>query len=125
MAGWKNPPIDFSFKALKDADQFTKRVTGNMLRQVVTRSPVDTGAFRSNHRVGVGHVNDKTDKNETDQNGALTQGLATIAQGGGIGKVVYISNSLPYSLKLENGHSKQAPLGVYALSFKSVVDSLK
>lgn len=126
MAGWQNPPIDFGFAVLKDADQFAKRAAGNMLRQVITRSPVDTGAYRANHRIGVGHVNYTADKQYTDGSGSLSQGIAVIEQGGGIGKVVYISNNLPYALRLENGWSKdQAPYGVYALAFKSVVDSLK
>lgn len=121
---WKNPPINFGFKVLEDADDFSKKVAGEMLQQVVTRSPVDSGAFRGNHRVGVGSVDTTADKSQTENN-ALQKGLATIQSGGGLGKIVHISNSLPYATKIEFGHSMQAPNGVYALSFQSVVNKYK
>ena len=90
---WKNAPINFGFKVLEDADDFSKKVAGEMLQQVVTRSPVDSGAFRGNHRVGVGSVDTTADKSQTENN-ALQRGLATIQSGGGLGKIVHISNSL-------------------------------
>lgn len=122
---WSRPPIDFSFTVLKDADNLTKKIAGAMLQGVVLRSPVDSGAFRGNHRVGVNHINVSYDIHEIDKggNGTIQKGLGVIEQGGGIGKVVYISNSLPYALRLENGWSKgQAPHGVYAITFQSVLN---
>lgn len=121
---WDNAPINFGFKVLKDADDLTKKITGEMLQGVVMRSPVDTNAYRSNHRVGIGSVNTKADKQEVG-GGALTQGLTTIASSGGIGKLVFVSNSLPYALRLENGWSKQHPKGIYALTFRAVVDKYR
>lgn len=120
---WRNPPINFGVKALKDADKLTKRITGEMLQQVVLRSPVDTGAFRGNHRVGIGSLDPNA--NKTDTSSPLQKGLATIQSGGGLGKLVLISNSLPYAIRLENGYSQQAPLGIYSLSFMSVVSKYK
>lgn len=119
---WNNPPIDFSFKVLGDADKLTKRIAGDMLQSVIMRSPVDTGQYRGNHRIGINSIN--TLAND-DTNGALEQGIATITAGAGVGKVVYLSNSLPYAVPLENGHSKQAPQGVYALAFQEVVNKYK
>lgn len=120
---WKNAPINFGVKALKDADKLTKRITGEMLQQVVLRSPVDTGAFRGNHRVGIGALDPNA--NKADTSSPLQKGLATIQSGGGLGKLVLISNSLPYAIRLENGYSQQAPLGIYSLSFMSVVSKYK
>lgn len=121
---WQNAPINFSFRILKDADSLTKKITAAMLQQVVMRSPVDTGAFRGNHRVMVGSPDFSYDRGQVDRAGGnvLQKGLAIIASGGGVGKIVYISNSLPYSVRLERGWSMQAPAGVYSLSFKSVLD---
>ena len=121
---WKNAPINFGFQVLEDADDFSKKVAREVLQQVVTRSPVDSGAFRGNHRVGVGSVDTTADKSQTE-NTAIQRGVATIQAGGGIGKIVYISNSLPYATKIEFGHSMQAPNGVYALSFQSAVNKYK
>ena len=121
---WKNAPINFGIKVLKDADDLTKKITGDMLQQVITRSPVDSGAFRGNHRVGIGAVDATANKDDTEN--PLQKGLATIQAGGGLGKIVNISNSLPYAIRLENGWSeKQAPLGVYSISFMNVVNKYK
>jgi hypothetical protein len=39
--------------------------------------------------------------------------------------VLYIQSNLPYSVPLENGHSTQAPTGVYAVSFNGVIQAYK
>ena len=123
MAGWKNSPRNFGLKCLKDADNLTKKITGDMLQQVIVRSPVSTGAFRGNHRVGIGKVDPNA--NNADTSNPLQKGLATIQSSGGLGKLILISNSLPYAIRLENGYSQQAPLGIYSLSFMSVVSKYK
>ena len=121
---WKNPPQNMTLKLLSEADALTKKITGEMLTTVIVRSPVSTGAYRNNHRVSVGNVDNSFDVNDTG-NDALSKGIRTIQAGGGLGKIVYISNSLPYAEKLENGYSQQAPQGVYSLSFLSVVSKYR
>lgn len=121
---WRNRPSSFSLQLISEADDLTKKITGEMLQQVITRSPVDTGAFRQNHRVSVGSVDNSFDVSDTG-NDALSKGIRTIQSGGGIGKIVYISNSLPYAERLENGWSGQAPQGVYSLAFLSVVSKYR
>ena len=121
---WNNQPSNFTLQLLSEADDLTKKITGDMLQQVVTRSPVDTGAYRSNHRVSIGNVDTSYDASDTS-NGAISKGIRTIQAGCGLGKVVHISNSLPYAAKIEFGHSMQAPNGVYALSFMNVVNKYK
>ena len=120
---WKNAPSKFSLEVLKEADDLSKRIAGEMLQGVVAQSPVDTGAFRGNHRVSVGTIDTTANKSETSN--PLQKGIATIQSGGGLGKVVYISNSLPYSVVLENGGSQQAPLGIYSLTFMNVVNKYR
>ena len=124
---WKNPPINFGFQVLEDADDFSKKVAGEMLQRVVVETPIDTSAARQNWRVGVDSVNTLVDENETDGSGqgAIRNGLATIQSGGGIGKVVYVSNSIRYITALNNGHSMQAPKNFVELSFQSVVNKYK
>ena len=124
---WKNAPINFGVKALKDADKFTKRITGEMLQQVVVATPIDTSAARQNWRVGVGVINPKADTKDTDGSGqgAINRGIATIQSGGGIGKVVYISNSLKYIKKLNNGWSMQAPKNFMQIAFMNVVNKYR
>ena len=124
---WKNAPINFGFKVLEDADDFSKKVAGEMLQRVVVQTPIDTSAARQNWRVGVDSVNTLVDENETDGSGqgAIRKGIATIQAGGGIGKIVYISNSLRYIERLNNGWSMQAPANFVGLTFQSVVNKYK
>ena len=93
---WKNAPIDFGFKVLKDADQLTKKITGEMLQKVILASPVDSGQYRNSHRVSVDSDDLSMDAVSTDKsgNGTLQKGIATIQSGGGLGKVVKIQNNL-------------------------------
>ena len=123
---WKNPPINFGVKALKDADKFTKKITGEMLQQVVVATPVDTGQARGNWRVSVGMVDKKTDQTEDKSGqGSIGRGIATIQSGGGIGKIVYISNSLRYIERLNNGWSMQAPKNFMQIAFMNVVNKYR
>ena len=124
---WRNPPINFGVKALKDADKLTKRITGEMLATVVVATPIDTSAARQNWRVGVGAINPTADTKDTDGSGqgAINRGIATIQSGGGIGKVVYISNSLKYIKKLNDGWSMQAPKNFMQIAFMNVVNKYR
>lgn len=123
---WKNAPINFGVKALKDADKFTKRIAGEMLQQVVVATPVDTGQARGNWRVSVGVLDKKTDQTQDRSGqGSISNGIATIQSGGGIGKVVYISNSLKYIEKLNNGWSMQAPKNFMQIAFANVVNKYR
>lgn len=124
---WNNPPINFGAQVLRDADTFTKKITGEVLQKVVVASPVQTGAFRGNWRVAVNTVDKTIDESSLDKSGqgSINRGLATIASGGGLGKIVSISNSLPYSIKLNNGWSMQAPMNFVELSLQSVLNKYK
>lgn len=124
---WINAPIKFSTEVLKDADKLTKRVTGEVLQKVVVASPVDSGAFRGNWRTKVDTVDATVNIDDKDPSGqgAINQGLAVIASGAGVGKMVMISNSLPYAVRLNNGYSEQAPANFVELSVQSVVNKYK
>ena len=97
-----------------------------MLATVVVATPVDTGQARGNWRVSVGVVDKKTDQTQDRSGqGSISKGIATIQSGGGIGKVVYISNSLKYIEKLNNGWSMQAPKNFMQISFMNVVNKYR
>lgn len=124
--GWKNSPSQFGIQMLKDADTFTKKVTGEMLQGVIVATPVDTGQARSNWRVKVGSIDGTTDES-TDKSGqgAISKGIATIQSGGGLGKIVYLSNSLKYIEKLNDGWSMQAPKNFMQITFMNVVNKYR
>ena len=95
----------------------TKKLALEALKRVIQKSPVKTGQFRGNWNVS---VEDRDEKTTTDRDPegtkALLRGIATI---NGLGKArpIFVTNALPYAMRLENGYSKQAPLGMVAVTF--------
>jgi len=122
---WKNKPTNFALDVLKDADDHLKKIVGEVIQQVVVRSPVMDGEFRASHKVTL------ASPQTTYEKGFDLSGDATLAKGkkvastAKIGGLVYIQTLSPYGTRLENGWSQQAPNGVYALSFQSVVSKYK
>ena len=119
-------PSKFTLQVLRDGSELQRKITAAMLQGVVLKSPVDTGAFRSNHRVSIGSVDYTKDFQKIDKSGTTTiaDGMAKILSVQ-LGMRVFISNNLPYSIALENGHSGQAPLGIYSITFQSVTSRYK
>lgn len=122
---WENKPTNFAFIALKDADEHVQKIVGEVLQQVVVRSPVMDGEFRASHKVTLDSPDNTYEKN-IDASGASTiaEGLK-VAATAKIGGLVYVQSNSPYGDKLENGHSMQAPHGVYALTFQYVCEKYK
>ncbi|WP_241622691.1 HK97 gp10 family phage protein [Rosenbergiella australiborealis] len=123
--GWDFDPSAFAGKVEEDVGKHLRIISMAMLTEIVTRSPVDTGRFRANNQVSIGSP-DYSELATVDTSGATTiqQGSAVIAKGKPF-SVIYIQNNLPYAEPLENGHSKQAPTGVYANSFHGVSQAYK
>lgn len=120
MAGWSTPPTAFITQIEGDMTKQLRIIAMALLGEVISRSPVDTGRFRGNTTVTIGSPvfsNSQT----LDPTGA-----ATISKGASVlaglkpFSIIYIQNNLPYSEKLENGHSKQAPSGVFGLAFAGI-----
>lgn len=101
------------------------KIAMEALNRVVMKSPVDTGRFRANWTVAVGRQ-DLSTTEATDKSGA-----ATIAAGSQIilgqkgPAVIWLSNNLPYAQALENGHSKQAPMGMVALTYNELMQIVR
>lgn len=122
---WSIDPTAFGKQVEEDVGKRLRIISMALLAEVVQRSPVDTGRFRANNQVSIGSA-DYSQLSTTDQSGSATiqQGSAVIAQGKPY-SVIYIQNNLAYAEALENGHSQQAPTGVYAVSFHGVSQAYK
>lgn len=117
---WSTPPSLFSNVIEEELTKRVRVIAMAMLNQIVLRSPVDTGRFRGNNIVSLGApvytstVNvDPTGAETINQGLSAMTGLEPFTQ-------VFIQNNLPYAVPLEDGHSKQAPAGIYAVSFHGV-----
>lgn len=121
--GWSTPPSLFAGVVQEQVTQRVRAIAMAMLNEIVLRSPVDTGRFRGNNIVSVG-APVYTNTANVDPTGAETinrglsamSGLEPFTQ-------VFIQNNLPYAVPLEDGHSKQAPAGIYAVSFNGVAQA--
>lgn len=107
----------FAKKAGANADLVVRKVVLGVGKSVVEKSPVDTGRFRANWQHSVGEIDDSTSENVDPSGSAAVAGIAaSIDEQPASGVVHYLTNSLPYAIPLENGHSKQAPQGMTHLT---------
>lgn len=112
-------------KAKDRADLVVRKVALDVGSRVVLRSPVDTGRFRANWQYGVGAPVVKITETFDKSGQETIARIGTLAATARLGDVIYLSNSLPYALKLEGGSSKQAPggmVGLTVLEFQAAVD---
>ena len=122
---WTNKPTNFALDVVKNADDHLKKIVRDTLQQVVVRSPVMDGEFRASHKVTLDSPQTTYEKGfDLSGSTTLAEGL-NVASTAKIGGLVYIQTLSPYGTRLENGWSQQAPNGVYALSFQSVVSKYK
>ena len=110
-----------SFKA--DLDKFMKvevitahtenveQVEDYVYNQVVAKSPVKSGAYRANH-------NRTSNSPDYSFSKSKTSGREPAPTGGKF-PVFYVANGAPYAKRLEEGHSQQAPGGIYGLAANS------
>jgi hypothetical protein len=123
--GWSFPPSAFAVQIDDEVSAQVRAIALALLGEIIQKSPVDTGRFRGNNIVSIGSpvyatsVEVDPSGNETIRRGEMAlSGLKPYTQ-------VFIQNNLPYAERLENGHSSQAPTGIYGLSFIGVSEVYK
>lgn len=124
---WNKSLTAFADQAADDLTQEQREMAAYALNQIISRSPVSSGAYRGNHRVTVNSENHSYDLTHVDKTGqmTLTEGLRIIGQvRQPFGRIV-IQNNLPYGEALEDGYSKQAPAGVYSVATESTAERFK
>jgi hypothetical protein len=103
-------------KAKNRNDLFVRRLCLDIDRRLVLKSPVDKGRFRANWNIGYGSINTSTSEN-LDPTGSESIARANVELSGAkAGMQIFITNSLPYAQRLENGWSGQAPFGMVKLT---------
>ena len=97
-------------KAGDRADLVVRKVALDLMTKIVLKTPVDTGRARGHWGVGINSI---TYGSGLDKSGSAPIAEATVRlQGATAGDTVYIANNVPYIVRLEYGHSKQAPGGM-------------
>lgn len=130
----------FRKKNAKLRDQVVRKIVFDVGTRLVEKSPVGDasywtvpappgyvgGRFRANWQYGEGSVDYKTTEN-VDPSGSLSfANLNAKLKPDAAGKVHYLTNSLPYGPRLEEGYSRQAPNGfrrLTILEFQPIVEA--
>ena len=100
--------------ALRDrSNQAVRMLAFEALSRIVLRTPVDTGRARGNWNVGAGDPDRSVNIMGFDKTGMETiNRVRPLLDAAGPDQTLYVTNSLPYILPLEHGHSSQAPAGM-------------
>lgn len=133
-------PVSFGVQGSWDADfakflekevpemraELLRKAVGKLIRELVARSPLDTGRFRCSWVAGVDAANRDIPVFTVDDGGEgsierVLEALSELKQG----QKFIISNNLPYALMLEYGWSNQAPQGFVVQSIDSVESMLQ
>lgn len=108
-----------------DYEKVVRLAVLKVFKSIVKRSPVDTGAYRASHGITSGE-SPKGDQGvvSSEEAGGMSWNVSSAfleaeargwrwKMGDGM---IYIFNNQPYAQRLEEGHSGQAPRGVYSLA---------
>ena len=113
-----------------------KNMALRVLRGVVMKTPVDTGRARGNWQVNIGSVPEvEVESEEKGPRGKAPQGASggVFDAGQAVIKslpskrpfhIVWITNNVPYILRLEEGYSDQAPQGMLGLTLVEVAERI-
>ena len=121
----------FSGIAGRRVDFVMRKLAFDGLAGVLRRSPVDTGRFRGSWRLSLDVVDSSVEpqpkrgtkgprRRGSPPGGSEIAGALTELKKVTRHKTIHISNSLPYSVRLEEGSSKQSPNGIVGPTFLSL-----
>lgn len=115
----------FAEQATEAVDASLREIIFEVAGSLIRMSPVDSGRFRGNWQFSLMTPDNSTSLN-VDPTGTETLGRI-VAEAGAFtaGQVAYITNSLPYAIPLEYGHSTQAPGGMVRVTlarFQEIVN---
>lgn len=134
MVGWSIPPSVFADQIDEEVSKRVRTIALALLNEVIERSPVGNpdlwknppppgyvgGRFRGSHIVSIGApvytVTTNVDPSGSD---TRSKGMAALSDLEPYTQI-FIQTNLPYAERLEQGHSGQAPDGLYELAFISV-----
>lgn len=115
----------FAEKAGAKAELAVRKVALEVYSSVVLKSPVDTGRFRGNWNISMGGFDRTVNPDSIDKTGTKGINAAAVTISRYLGGKIFISNNLPYARRLEDGYSKQAPVGMVRITvveFQDMVD---
>lgn len=123
MSGWDISPTAFIKVSEDMLAERQQTIAADALQLIITESPVQDGAYKSNHRTTINGRDYEFDPNDTSF-GALDKGMAVIKTIQPFSLLV-IQNNAPYGNRLEHGWSDQALDGVYRPAFTLITEKYR
>lgn len=116
---------NYNLASRETLDRAFRAIALTVDQRVVLRTAVDTGRARGNWFCSIGEPSTAVLDDRFDATGgrALDEIAATIVDAQ-LGDVVWLTNNLPYILKLENGWSNQSPQGMVDITLAEVASIL-
>ncbi len=104
---------EFGERSEEQATQIFRKVVLDLDYKVVLGTPVDTGRARGNWYPSINVPSEAQDLDATDKSGQMAlDRINTVIADLKLGQTAWLTNNLRYIVFLENGWSKQAPLGM-------------
>jgi len=119
---FNNSVISWSLKANKRTEEIHQEVATEGFRILKRRSPVKSGRFRANWRVGLNSPDLTADDSFTtsqygdEPNQNEMKEARRVIRKAKVKDKILLTNALPYAKNIERGDSKMAPHGVIELS---------
>ncbi len=94
-----------------------RRLVLRVLRRLIERTPIgigiNAGRLRRSWKIGVNEINAAISLGTIEDAPALPAWK--------LGDIIYITNSLPYAIGIEYGHSAQAPTGIVFVTVAEIL----
>lgn len=110
-------------KTGRTLDEMVQKISERLFENIVRRTPVDTGWARANWIPSIGSPDDSVPESSPGRDENIDDPLPRISlevASGKAGDIFFLTNSVPYILSLEYGHSAQAPNGMVRVSIEEV-----
>lgn len=113
---------EFAKKEIPRTVKLVQQKVGlQLVRGVILKTPVDTGRARGNWQVSINvSINTVIDRLDRSGGAAISDGTSLVTSAEPF-SVISLQNNLPYIIKLEEGHSKQAPAGMVELTLNEIM----
>lgn len=114
----------FGQKAIDNSEKVVRKIGFDMHSRIVMRMPRDTGRATANQQISINTLpSGSILEFDKSGNSTISNGGTTLARFK-LGDTIFLYNNVEYIMPLEYGHSKQAPTGMFRISFEEVVQHL-
>jgi hypothetical protein len=138
VASFADDIRNFERKTARKLDEVPRKVVFQIFKNVIDKTPVDTGRARANWQPSLGTPTTGTIEFADKDGSATIANMQSVLLSLNVGDVIFLTNNLPYIRRLEEGgygdgpktvggFSRQAPAGMVALTvqeFQAVVNQV-